>query len=158
MWLDVLYILLTVVLIVLFFQDIKHRAIDYILPILIFCIGLIINHFYFHKEFNWIYSLGFILVNMVAVTLYFSFKSKQLVNPLKDLIGVGDIVFFIAITPFFLFKEYILFFTLSLIFSLLIFFCVKQFKRINTIPLAGYMSLFFIGNIIAERFFNTSLL
>jgi hypothetical protein len=153
-----MYVALSLVFLVIFYQDVKNRTIHVLLLIILFVLGLITNYCFFGKGIEWLYNLGFVGVNLIGITIYFSLKHKKFINPIDYLIGLGDILFFIAITPFFLIREYIVFFTLSLIFSLVLYYLVRIFKVVNTIPLAGYMSIFFIANIISERLLGESFL
>jgi hypothetical protein len=157
LWVNVLHILSILILAIIFVQDICNRSIHFSLPILLFIFGLIFNYYVLEMGHNWMYNLCFVVVNIIGVIIYFSVKNKKVSNPIDVAIGWGDIVFFIAITPFFLFKTFMLFFTASLIFSLACFYIIRLFKNIKTIPLAGYMSLFFVLNFIGDHFFKTSI-
>ena len=126
-------------------QDVKKRAIHVILPIAIFAIAFIINQFSTSIDLiDVFYNVCFILINIFGVIIYFSIKERRFVNPIDSMIGLGDIVFFIALTPLFKLKEFILFFISGLIFSLILYLTFNLFKKIETIPLAGFMSLFMI--------------
>ncbi|WP_346882340.1 prepilin peptidase [uncultured Algibacter sp.] len=139
------------VLIVVFFQDYRKRTIHAILPITIFLLGLYLNYSSSDLEFIFmIYNIGFVVINITGLVLYFSIKHKAIVNPIDTFIGLGDIVFFIAITPLFSLKPFILFFILGLLFSLLIHGVFTLIKEMKTIPLAGYLSLFLILHIVLK--------
>ncbi len=103
-------------------------------------------------------NIGFVVINIIGVTLYFSFKNKSFVNPVDSMIGLGDILFFVAITPLFNLKSYILFFIVGMLFSLVIHIIVNAFKKQKTVPLAGYLALFLIGTVFFERVLNLNLI
>jgi hypothetical protein len=133
------------------YQDIKDRAIHIGLPILIFAIGIVINYNMAHLSFiGFLYNIGFIAINMIGLVGYYSLKSKSLVNPIDKFIGLGDLMFFMAITPLFNLKPFILFFISGLLFSLIIHAIVTIFKKTKTIPLAGYLSLFLMLYVITK--------
>jgi len=154
-----LYIFLTIVLIVVIYQDLKNRAIHISLPIVIFAVALVINNSEALLDFKTIVlNVSFILVNIIGLFAYASIKAKTFVNPINKSIGIGDIAFFFCITPLFNLRTFIIFFILGLIFSLVVHAIFKAFKKTDTIPLAGYLSLFLVCNLLAENIFNTSFL
>ncbi|MHC0439227.1 hypothetical protein [Flavobacterium sp. 3-210] len=71
-----------------------------------------------------------------------SIKNKQFLNPFKNYFGLGDLLFYLAVTPLFILPKFILFFILSMIFALLLQFTFKKIMRENTVPLAGFAALF----------------
>ncbi|WP_169668979.1 hypothetical protein [Flavivirga algicola] len=104
-----------------------------------------------------IYNFVFLLINISGLTLYFSIKEKVFVNPIDRFIGLGDIVFFIAITPLFKLETFIPFFIVGLLFSLLLYAIILLFKKIKTIPLAGYLALYLVINIVIQNVFNINI-
>ncbi|MDO5968993.1 prepilin peptidase [Flavivirga aquimarina] len=150
---------LIVILVFVFFQDLKKRTIHVALPIILFLLALVINYSSTDLKFSYIlYNIAFIIINILGVVLYFSLKNKGFVNPIDTYIGLGDIAFFLAITPLFNLKPFILFFVFGLLFSLLTHLGFMLFKQVKTIPLAGYLSLFLIVNIIAKNMFKINAL
>ncbi len=159
MELNISILFLIAVLIIVFYQDLKKRTIHVFLPILVFIIGLIINFYSAHLMFDVIiYNSLFIAINIIGLVAYASIKEKKIINPLDSLIGLGDVVFFFAITPLFNLKPFILFFIFGLLFTLLLHFVVLSFKKVKTIPLAGYLSLFLILNLFFKHTTNFSFL
>ncbi len=150
-------LLLTIILIFVFFQDFRKRTIHVVLPVVLFILALVINYYSANlKLVTIVYNLVFVLVNITGLFLYFSLKEKKFVNPIDSHIGLGDLVFFIAITPLFNLKPFILFFILGLLFSLILHVGFTFFKHVKTIPLAGYLSLFLIINLVAKNLFNVN--
>ena len=74
------------------------------------------------------------------------------------MIGLGDVLFFLAITPLFNLKTYILFFIIGMIFSLVIHISVNAIKKQKTVPLAGYLSIILIVLIGLEHGLNLNIL
>lgn len=151
-------LILTVILVFVFLQDFRSRTIHVVLPIVLFLLALVINYNSIDLELiTIIYNISFILINIAGLFLYFSFKNKKFINPIDSYLGLGDVVFFIAITPLFNLKPFILFFILGLLFSLLLHFGIMFFKKVKTIPLAGYLSLFLILNIATKSILKINL-
>ena len=150
--------LIIIVLFIVIYQDLKFRTIHILLPILLMVLALCYNvvSFKFSLE-TMLLNIGFILVNIIGVVFYFSLKNKKLVNPVDSLIGLGDICFFVAITPLFNLRGYILYFVIALIGSLIIHLIENQFKKTDSIPLAGYMSMVLIVFLTGRDVLNINL-
>lgn len=158
MILNISYALLLISLIIIIFQDIKYRAIHIILPIVVLLFSVAINYFESTLQFQDIlYNIIFVTINIGGLFIYFSIKEKRFFNPVNTMLGIGDILFFIAITPLFHLKAFILFFIVGLIFSLLIHLVINAFKKVETIPLAGYLAIFLSINIVAKTMFKFNL-
>jgi hypothetical protein len=99
-------------------------------------------------------NLTFVLINILGLIFFFSFKKGKLANPINKNIGAGDVIFFVSITPLFSLNRYVLFFIGSMLLSLVIH--IVFFKKKVSIPLAGYMALFLITVFSLEMFLKTS--
>lgn len=89
-----------------------------------------------------LFNGGFILIQLLGVSLYFSIKHKTWVNITQHHLGLGDILFFFAITPLFSPVHFCSFFIGSLLLTLLVAGIYHLLvKHIKTIPLAGAMSI-----------------
>ncbi|WP_203258180.1 hypothetical protein [Hyunsoonleella ulvae] len=153
-----LNILLIIVLAIILYQDFMMRTIHVSLPLGVFLIALTVN--LISNDFSvyqMLYNLAFITINILGLTLYFSLKHKTLVNPIDSFIGMGDIAFFLAITPLFHLKPFILFFIVGLVFSLMVHGVLLLFKKVKTIPLAGYLALFLAINIVANNLLKINI-
>jgi len=109
-------IALIVVLLVIFFQDIKHKAVYWFLFPIVFIFGLFIQ--WETIGLDLLFNLLFITVLMSLLSLYLSIKNQRLINPLDGFFALGDVLFLIAITPFFFLHTFILFFTSGFLFVL----------------------------------------
>ncbi len=154
-----LYFLITILLIsfgVMVFQDIKYRHIHVVLPILVFVAAM-----YMNKDIIYIYdglkSLLFLIINFAAITIYFSIKNSQPQNPFKTQIGIGDLLFLIAVIPLFSFRNFLLFFITGMVFSLLLYVLFQNKSQPKTIPLAGYLSLYIMLLMIPNMFLSTNI-
>lgn len=148
-------IVLLLSLVLIFFQDWRFRKIHVMLPLVIF-----INSFFLIPITNLelaeitAYNSIFFLITLGLLTLYMSFKAREFLNPFVHYFGLGDLLFFIAISPLFVLRNYIIFFILSLVFSILIHFSLKKFIAENTVPLAGFSALLLIILLMNDCFLN----
>lgn len=156
----VLYIILFLSLILIIYQDLKFRHIHIVLPILLFCSGLWLtiekDHFIVKELY---YTIGFIVLNFVVLTIYFSIKNKSFLNPFKYYVGLGDLMYLLAVAPLFVFRAYVLYFVLGMVFSLILYMAFKKrYRTKETIPLAGYLSLFLMILLTSDVLFNSQFL
>jgi multisubunit Na+/H+ antiporter MnhE subunit len=73
------------------------------------------------------------------------------------MIGLGDILFFFAITPLFKLRTFILFFIIGMISSLLLHLLANKFKKQENVPLAGYLSILLISYVVIDFGLNANL-
>lgn len=141
MW--ILKLLLIGVFFLIFFQDSKDRKVYWFLyPI----IGILV--FVLHiKEIsiypaliNGGFNLGFVSLLILVCFVYAKLKLQQ---PLIEVFGLGDILFFIAIAFSFSMVSFLILFVFALLFSLLLHLVLKRRQTDKTVPLAGNMALFF---------------
>jgi hypothetical protein len=88
-------------------------------------------------------------VSVIFLVLH-SYATYKLKVKLSDVFGLGDALLFIGLCLAFPIAAFITFFVFSLLFSLLVHFIFKQKLKDKTVPLAGYMSLFFSGVYIVH--------
>lgn len=150
--------LLIPVLLFIFFQDLKFRAVYWFLFPIVLGISIWIGWTTSNAE-NMLWSFFFFIFSMGGLTLYLSIKEGRLINISKGYFGLGDILFLIVIIPIFPFYMYLVFFTLGTIMSLLIHGIVLSIAKGNkTIPYAGYMSLFLIPYLVFNQAINQFIL
>ncbi|MCF6297760.1 MAG: hypothetical protein L3J08_07235 [Flavobacteriaceae bacterium] len=143
---------LLISLLLIFYQDIKQRAVWIILlPVfavtgaVLFYTETIADHFIYAVPINLTIVGVLILINY----LFAKFILKK--SLFKETLGVGDLLFFIAFALSFPTLSFINFFVFSLLFSLAVQMVLKLFTKEKsnntqkTIPLAGYMSVFLIA-------------
>lgn len=122
------------------YQDFKARAIHVLFLVLLLCLGLFDAMIAGRSLKQALYSLGFTTVVMGGMCLYVWFKTKRFTNPLIAHIGLGDVLFFVAVIPFFSLYSYMVFFISGLILSLALMLVLSKFIKANSIPLAGILS------------------
>ncbi|MFV5701706.1 hypothetical protein ACM55F_07515 [Flavobacterium sp. XS2P12] len=151
-----LRILLIGVFLIIFIQDCKDRKVYWflypIVGILVFVLQMEVVPIY-SVIVNASFNLLFVFVLLFVCYLYAAFKLKKAL--LKEAFGLGDVLFFLFISFSFSIVSFFVLFLFSLVFSLLLHF-VLQHKQIDkTVPLAGYLSLFF-GVVYGISFFGYS--
>ena len=151
-------ILLILVLLFIFFQDLKFRAVYWFLFPIVLVLSVWVGLDLTNVE-NMLWSLSFFLFSMGFLTLYMSFRQGKLINITKGFFSWGDILFLLAIIPLFSFHLYLMFFTLGTIGTLLVHGLVLTVsKGDKTIPFAGYMSLFLTTYLIFDTHINQFIL
>nr|WP_294922393.1 hypothetical protein [uncultured Flavobacterium sp.] len=147
--------ILLLCLVLVFIQDLKYRRIHIILPIVIFGISFFIIPL---KKYDLaeilLLNTGFFFITLGILTLYMSLKSKKFLNPFEHYFGLGDLLFYVAITPLFLLKNYILYFILSMLFAILMQLGLKKFITEETVPLAGFSALFLFIILLKDNFID----
>ncbi|MBL4648292.1 MAG: hypothetical protein JKY03_01075 [Aureispira sp.] len=150
--------LLVLVFLLIIYQDFKERAISVWTIPLIFLLSLYLAW----SDFIWeawflLFNVSFIAVQLLGVSLYFSLKHRQWINVTKDYLGLGDVLFFLAITPLFAPLQFCCFFVASLVFILLgagIYHL--SIHKLKTIPLAGAMSICWLLYTALLSYYNLS--
>ena len=125
-------------------QDFKERKVYWFLfPILGIALGLLHfletgsnQLFLYHVLFNGL------LVTLLLLLLFFLTKTIFKKPFLNHSFGLGDLLFFYAFGLGFPPVTFIILFTNSLFFSLLVFVLFKKYHKATTVPLAGLMAVF----------------
>lgn len=154
-------VLLAVSLLVIAYQDFRWRAIHWItLPVLFILLIIKATGASSLKDiiFNFALIAGFLLLQLLVLTLYFSVKERRPVNIIDKYLGLGDVLFFVTIAAGFSFLNYILFYIASFVIIILISVILLAMRRpLKSIPLAGGMALCFLSFLALERFTGISL-
>ncbi len=152
-------LILVVLLLVIFYQDFKEQHVFWFLfPIVGFLFGFI--HYKMVGETNFLIAitLNLLLVFSVLLILFIYSKLKLKMNFVNGSFGLGDILFFIAIGFSFPTLNFVTLFVFSILFSLAIFVFLKKRYHFHTVPLAGFMSLFFAVILCVSILFNSPVL
>ncbi|MGN7811070.1 hypothetical protein [Flavobacterium sp. 22076] len=152
-----LKLILVIVFAFVLYQDFKSRLVYWflypIIGVLAFAIqlqNLPVSIALTNLGFN----LLFVVLILLVSTLYIKFRNLDFNNT----IGIGDILFFLFIAGTFSIVSFLVLFVFSLVFSLILHIVLNNKKEQATVPLAGYMSLFF-GVVYAVSFcFNNAFL
>jgi hypothetical protein len=128
---------------VIFYQDIKERSVYWFLFPIVACTAGYLYYINTFFDLFWrttVVNLGIIALIFLVLQTYTKFKLK---TDLKEVFGLGDALLFIGLCVAFPIASFIIFFVFSLFFSLILHFVLKN--KIESVPLAGYMSVFFIA-------------
>ncbi len=137
-------------------QDLRNREVYWFLfPSLTILLGFFHYHnvLPLHFKNTILMNTGLILSILLVLYLYTLIRIKR--PFFKEVFGIGDALFFLALAIAFPTITFIILFVFSLLFSLGIWLIAKNNTKYNTIPLAGYMSLFliliFMGSWITHK-------
>ncbi len=145
----VVKIILILTLLYTFYQDFKERKVYWFLFLII---GVTCGILHYTSTLSELFftsvlmNLAFIVLLLLVVFLYSKFKLG--VN-FKDTFGLGDTLLFIALSLTFSTVSFIIVLIFSLIFALVIHLSLKSKSKFSTVPLAGYISLFFAITYVA---------
>lgn len=143
------------VLLLIFLQDMLSRSVYWFLfPALA---GLLIGVRLQHEPVvelgrSTLLNLGLLLLQLLAITVYFSLKNRKWINITRHLLGLGDLLFLCCITFYLSVLNYLFFYITSLLFALLAWQLWRWLssKKGLHIPLAGLqaftLSLFLISD------------
>lgn len=144
--------LLLIVFAIILYQDHKERQVYWILfP----CVGILGGYLFLnqtHVRFFYISTaMNLMMVSILLLTVLLYSKLK-LRTPMKNTIGLGDILMFFFLSFTFSTVSFTVILISSLIFSLILQLILKRQSKHKTVPLAGYMSLFFFLSYLAFWF------
>jgi len=91
-------------------------------------------------------NIGFLLLQIVLLSVYFSLKNKRFTNLTDGLLGLGDILFLLSITVYLSVLNFLFFYIVSLV-LVLVTWLIRQSisaKQSKEIPLAGLQALIFL--------------
>jgi len=158
-----LNVILILFLFIIVYQDFRYQAVSWIFfPagfVLTFLISVKIAG-YADILSNLLMNNLFIFFQLGVIFLYFRIRFKNTLNIFKNVIGIGDILFLIMISPLFSIINFIFFFIVSLLFTLIVFIVLKALKiyKNSRVPLAGLQSLFLIIVLVIQIFSKFNLL
>jgi len=143
----IISILILTLCILIFIQDLKTRVVIWVFfPILfVLLLGLSLMQFSVKDVFinKILFNTLLLIITASGMVLYFSLKGKSFKTVKSEMIGLGDVLFLLAITPFFdpfSFCFFIVFGSLISIIGNLVFDYFNKEKSPN-IPFAGNLAL-----------------
>lgn len=136
----ILNTILCLLLGIIVYQDFKYRAIHVFLAVSVFAIGSILLWLDQNSLSTLINTSLFVITVVVLLWVYISLKQNEITNPFTNNIGIGDVLFFFAITPLFSFHNYIVFFITGMILTILFSLVFKKLIKNKFIPLAGILA------------------
>lgn len=151
MW--ILKALLIICFIIILCQDTRERMVYWFLYPLIGILAFLNQSYdsnYIIAGANSLLNLSLISIIIFVIYLYSRFFIKK--GFIDKTIGIGDLLLFIFLCFTFSSISFIILFSFSLIFSLLLHLYFKNKVSDKTVPLAGYISLFFAVVYLASFF------
>jgi hypothetical protein len=150
----VIKLLILVVMGLIFYQDQKDRMVYWFLYPIIGILGFSIQLNFVILEVLLINSFTNLIVIATLLSVLWVYSKLIRKQSLINIgLGLGDILFFVFLSFCFPIVTFIVLFVFSLLFSLLLHLLIKS-KNNATIPLAGYMSLFFAFVYVLSFFEN----
>jgi len=145
---------------IIFWQDSKDRLVYWFLYPLIGVLAYVIQSNTINNYILVIYNslLNMILVSLIVIIAWIYsavIKKKKFLN---ESIGIGDILLFIFLCFTFTTITFIILFVFSLIFSLVLYQYFKTRILQDTVPLAGYIALFFAAVYVVSFFIQPKYL
>ena len=131
------------------FQDVRERMVYWVLFPLV---GLFLGLAHWQRSTPEVFMM-FSLANAFFVTmlLFISWLYTKYIKGstyLNHSFGLGDLLFFYAIAFGFPTMTFMVLFVFALVFSLALHIALGIAKKQNSVPLAGYMSLFFMAMVL----------
>ena len=158
MWLK-LFMLLC--LIPLIWEDLKSREISLIWFLILSLVTLVLAYLQPIPEFwkQLLLNISFILLQFILLSCYFSIKNKRWLWVTQVGFGGGDIFLLVILLFFFPFLNYLLFYVISLLWTLLLcgLFVLFSQRKIVKLPLAGLQALLLALLIIMELVFHVDI-
>jgi len=143
-------IVLIISFLFVFLQDFKTREVYWVLfPIIASCCGIL--HYKNVVYSTFIYTIGlnltFISLMLLVIYLYSKYKLNM---AFKNTFGLGDVLLFIGLIFSFSSTSFIIIFVFSLVFALVLHLFFKNKTNNSSVPLAGYLSLFFASVYVSH--------
>lgn len=143
--LELVYTLYVLSLIYTVYTDVKDREISIYTLSAIVGTGIVLNMEYktsIEVGLAWLLNVAFIGIQYGCLMLYLELRYKEGRQIFSKWIGIGDLLFFLAIGLHYELKEFVLVYLGSLMFSGIIFLLFRS--RLKTIPLAGFAAIFIL--------------
>jgi hypothetical protein len=139
----ILKITLISVLGLIFYQDLKERQVYWFLfPLFGVCSAILFYNSTLPELFYVSILMNLIFISIV-LTILFLYSKLKLKTKVSDVFGLGDVLLFIGLIFSFSTISFLIIFVFSLLFALSVHLMVKQYSKFPSVPLAGYISLFF---------------
>ena len=125
-------------------QDFKERK---VYTWLLFMVGLCMPLFYYLETntLDYFINIGINLgILLLIVGILFFYSKLRFKQHLGAVLGLGDLLFFITIAISFPMATFLVLFSCSLFFSLVVFLFLTPVFKDKNVPLAGLQSLFFL--------------
>lgn len=145
----VLRILIVVVLLLIFVQDLRSRSVYWVLfPVLMLLFiatGLLQHRLWVDLLQPAMINGLFIVVQLLLVSAYFSLKSGKWINICAELLGWGDVLLLLSVAFYLSVLNFVFFYVSSLILTLLLWMTWQGVagRKNKQLPLAGFQAMIF---------------
>lgn len=142
-----------IVLLIVAYQDFKDREVTVLLFPLLLMLGIIMHYNTQYLEaflLNLMMSFGLLSIILLLLLVYVKLIMKKKFN---EVIGLGDLLFFMVLAVSFPTITFVVLFCLSLLFSLTTYLFLKS-RFGKYIPLAGLQGLFLFLVLLSNSMFN----
>ena len=149
-------IILLILLFIVVWQDFRERKISWLLLPLLFAVFVfadIQKSNFGNIASSFTINSGFILIQLLLLSIYFSLRNKKFTNIINTYIGIGDILFFIVICAAFSPVNFLLFYLLGLLLTIVGFLIYTSIMKRATaeIPLAGSMAALMMAFVLLKN-------
>lgn len=152
---QVIKIVILALLTLVFVQDVRSRSVYWILfPCLVLLfigLDLLQHHLYADTWWSIAVNIGFLVVQFLMVSVYFSIKNSRWINITSGMLGWGDILLLLSVAFYLSFLNFLLFYIISLVAVLLLWLTWQAIsaKKDRHIPLAGLQALLMVLFLIS---------
>jgi len=152
-------ILMILLLIGTIYQDFKTRSISWYLLAMLAAV-FILNALKYHETNVMIryvfYNIGITTIMLAAVSVYFKLKYRQGLNLINKQLGFGDILILYILCLGFSPLNFVAFLLMAFLLTLIIHITgsIITRRKSRTIPLAGYLSVFYLSISLIAWFIN----
>lgn len=152
-WLSIIFALILIV-----YEDFSHRYIRFYWLIVIL-LSWIYLYYFNHLDINYqdiFTNLAILGFQFLFLNVYFSIKAKKWICITREYLGWGDILFLLTICLFFTPIEFLFFYVVTLIATLITSLIIRYIKKdsFQTIPLAGFFAIAMLIYIFEKQFFH----
>ncbi|WP_422106036.1 hypothetical protein [Winogradskyella sp.] len=127
----------------IFYQDLKDRQVYWFLfPLLGLCSAVLFYNSTLPELFYVAVGINLIFIS-ILLAIIFLYTRLKLKSRFTDALGLGDVLLFIGLVFSFSTLSFLIIFVFSLVFALVLHLIVKRYSKLQSVPLAGYISLFF---------------
>lgn len=144
------------VLLITAIQDFKAREIHWsVFPILasLFIVEGVLSSSLADYLEGALYNLVFLAIQGVVLIIYFLIKRNSPITIINTSVGLGDILFLLVLILAFSNINFIVFYTLGLLLTLIIWLIIRPLlsERKDAVPLTGFLSVFLAVVLIFEN-------
>lgn len=132
------------------YQDVKDRLVYWFcFPVIALCSGILLYNNTIFEVFKITLIINVTFVSFLIFVVY-AYSILKLKTSLNNTFGLGDSLLFFALAFTFSSVSFIVLFVFGLLFSLVMHLVIKHKSKHQTVPLAGYLSLFFALAYVAH--------